>query len=149
MSYNIDQDAVIATADLVGRAGAREFECGYLHDDVPTEEAGWYATATYQGAKIMVDDHPGPVEACEALARRILEGGKCAHCGGLVALSGSGAVAFAEAQMADGSTWTAEEAVAAGQCRWRRIGDRWVRGCEDSHPAPPRPNRAARRKRKR
>lgn len=142
---DINRDAVVAAADLVGRAGAREFEVGWLHDDVPSEEAAWYATATYRGARIMTDDHRGPVEACEALARRILEGGRCAHCGGLVALSDSGAVAFEEAHLVDGTTWTAEQARAAGQCRWRRLGDRWVRGCEDSHPKRG-PNRAARRR---
>lgn len=143
---DIDQDAVVAAADLVGRAGARQFECGYLDDD--PAKADWYATATLKGAKIIVEDHPGPVEACEALARRILEGGKCAHCGGLVALSDNGAVAFGEAVMADGSTWTAEEAAEAGQCRWMRMGDRWVRGCLATHPSPTGPNRAERRRRK-
>jgi hypothetical protein len=146
MTANIDQDAVIAAVDLVGRAGAKQFEVGYLHDDVPTEEAGWYATATYRGAKIMEQDHPGPVEACEALARRLLTGAKCTGCGGLVALSDGGAVAAKSATMIDGSTWTAEEARAAGQCRWRRMGDRWVRGCDGQQQ---RPNRAERRRRRR
>jgi hypothetical protein len=34
---------------MAGRAGAREFEIGYLHDDVPLEDAGWYAHVQYQG----------------------------------------------------------------------------------------------------
>ncbi len=143
---SLDQDAVVAAVDLVGRAGARNFEVGYLHDDVLTEEAGWYAHAQYRGARITEEDHRGPVEACEALARRLLTGAKCQHCGGLVALSDSGAVAYDDVTMADGSKWTADEAAAAGQCRWRRMGDRWVRGCEASHPAP---NRAARRQQRR
>ena len=45
----IESDAVIACADLVGRTGAKEFQVGYLHDDVPVEQAGWYAHAQYQG----------------------------------------------------------------------------------------------------
>jgi len=42
---NLDEDALIAAADLVGRTGATGFEIGYLHDDVPAEKAGWYAHA--------------------------------------------------------------------------------------------------------
>src|SRR6202035_2515601 len=37
-----DEDAVKACADLVGRTGAKSFECGYLRDNVPAEQAGWY-----------------------------------------------------------------------------------------------------------
>lgn len=139
-----DDDAVQAAADLVGRSGARELEIGYLHDDVPSEQAGWYAKVTYRGSRLIEEDHRGPVEACEALARRILLGAKCAHCGGLVALSDDGAVAFAQAHMADGTTWTAKQAMATKQCRWRRHGNRWVRGCETAPPNQP--NRAARRR---
>lgn len=138
-----DNDALTAATDLVGRSGARELEIGYLHDDVPSDQAGWYATATYQGAKITEEDHKGPVEAAEALARRILLGAKCAHCQGLVALGDGPTFAFAEAAMADGTKWKAEEAAAAGRCRWTRHGDRWVRGCETPEP---RPNRATRRR---
>lgn len=125
----IDQDAVIAAADLVGRSGAREFEIGYVNDDVPVEQAAWYAQAVYKGARILVENHRGPAEAAEALARRIMTGAKCAHCGGLVALSDAGAFVFERQEMADGTTWGPEQAAAAGQCRWRRIGDRWERGC--------------------
>lgn len=126
---NLDQDAVIACADLVGRAGATEFQIGYLHDDVPADQAGWYAHAQYKGARITAEDHPGPAEAADALACQLLAGARC-RCGRLVALSDHGAVAF-EGQMADGSTWSVEEARAAGQCRWRRVGPRWEMGCPD------------------
>lgn len=129
MTMRFDQDAVVAAADLVARSGGREFEIGYLHDDVPIEEAGWYAKATFRGGVVVEEDHRGPVEAAEALASRLLTGAKCSHCGGLVALSDRGAFAFQEAHLVDGSRWTAAEAAAAGQCRWRREGDRWVRGC--------------------
>lgn len=30
---------------------------------------------------------------------------------------------------------------------WRRMGDRWVRGCEQTNPTPKGPNRAERRRR--
>lgn len=122
-------DAAIAAVDLVGRSGATDFTWGYLHDDVPSEEAGWYAHAQYRGARITVEDQPGPVEAMEALARKVLTGGKCTGCGRLVALSDAGAVAYERSHLVDGSEWTIEQARAAGQCRWRRVGKRWEMGC--------------------
>ena len=125
-----DDDALAAAVDLVGRTGARSFEVGYLHDDVPAERASWWAHAQMRGTRITAEDHRGPVEAAEALARKLLTGGKCTACGGLIALSDAGAVAY-PGTMADGSTWTEEEIRAARQCRWRRVGPRWERGCGD------------------
>ena len=124
-----DEDAVKACADLVGRTGATSFECGYLHDDVPAEEAGWYATAVFKGTKITAEDKSSPAEACHELAVRLLSGGQCQHCRKLVTLSPFGAVAH-DVTLVGGRTWTAEEQAAAGLCRWRRAGDKWVRGCD-------------------
>lgn len=126
---NLDEDALIAAADLVGRTGAKGFEIGFVHDDVPVEEAAWYAHAQYQGARITEEGHTGPVQAAEALARRLLEGGKCTKCGGLVALSSRGAVVYPGSKLSDGTPWGVPEARAARQCRWTRMGDRWVAGC--------------------
>lgn len=123
-------DEVIATVNLVGRTGAKNLEIGYLHDDVPSERADWYAHAQYKGARIIAEHHTGPVEALEALASRLLTGAKCAHCGGLVALSKDAAFAYFRSHLVDGTTWNAAQAAAAGQCHWRRDGARWVRGCE-------------------
>lgn len=134
-------EAVIACADLVGRAGARGFQIGYLHDDVPVELAGWYAYAQYQGARITESDHVGPAEAAEALARRLLTGAKC-RCGRLVALSRDGARAF-NSVLADGSRFTVEDAQRVGQCLWVRQGRRWEPSC----PVPSdRPSRRDRRR---
>lgn len=145
-----DEDALVAAVDLVGRTGARNFEVGYLHDDVPMADAGWYAHAQYQGARITEEDHRGPVEAAEALARRLLSGAKCARCGRLVALTDHGAYFPGEvAHLADGTTWTREEAEAAGQCRWTRQGRRWAMGCEHGNHEDRRTDRAARRRRER
>lgn len=106
MSPHINDDVVIACADLVGRAGASGFEIGYLHDDVPVEEAGWYAHAQYRGARITVEDHRSPTGAALALAERLLSGATC-RCRKPVTLSG-------------------------GQpgCRWRLAGQRWEPGCD-------------------
>ncbi len=137
-------DVVIACADLVGRAGARGFEIGYLHDDVPVELAGWYAHAQYRGARIQVADQPGPAQAADALARRILTGAKC-RCGRLASLSPDGAIAYSDTAMADGTRWTVQEARAAGQCLWRRRGQRWEPSCP---PPSGRPSRWERRSRR-
>jgi hypothetical protein len=105
----MNDDIVIACADLVGRCGASGFEIGYLHDDVPVEEAGWYAHASYRGARITVENHRSPASVALALAQRLLSGGTC-RCRKPVTLSDD----------VDG-------------CRWRLMGARWEPGCN----APP------------
>ena len=126
-----DEDRLVAAVRLCGRAGAKQFQLGYLHDDVPMAEAGWYAHVQYRGARIIAEDCASPADAADELARRILTGARC-KCGKLVALSAGGAFAFHRVVMSDGTTWTAEEAARAGQCRWRRIGPRWVMGCQET-----------------
>ncbi|MFB4294819.1 hypothetical protein ACBI99_44820 [Nonomuraea sp. ATR24] len=143
-----DGDAVRAAADLVQRTGARRLEIGYLHDNVPVEHAGWYAQAQYRGARITESDHPGPAEAAEALARRLLQGGQCQHCHRTVALSDQAPAAYVDGHLMEGRRWTADQARAAGTCWWRRIGDRWERGCDGPIPPPaPRVQKKPKRKR--
>jgi hypothetical protein len=102
-------DAVEACADLVNRTGSSGFELGYVHDGVPVDQAGWYAHATYQGARIMVDEHRSPSAAALALAERILRGGRC-RCGRPVTLADD-----------------------QPGCRWRLMGKQWQSSCD----APP------------
>jgi hypothetical protein len=99
-------DAVIACAELADRAGARHFEFGYQREGVPMEDAGWYATVSYQGARIMTDEHRSPTAAAMALAERLLRGATC-RCRQPVALSDD------------------QEG-----CRWRLMGQRWKPGCD-------------------
>jgi hypothetical protein len=122
------QQRVVAAADLVARTGARQFDIGYLHDDVPADKAGWYAIAMYRGGRITTENHAHPADAAEALARRLLTGAKC-KCGKLVALDESGAVAFIDPVMTDGTSFPIGTAARAGTCRWRRDGQRWVSAC--------------------
>lgn len=75
-----DMPELEACLDLAGRCGAKAFEIGYLHDDVPVEEAGWWASLQYLGARIMVDEQPSPEAAAKELAARILRGATC-RCG--------------------------------------------------------------------
>jgi len=106
MSVEIYVDAVLACMDLVGRAGASGFEIGFIRDDVPIEEAGWYALATYRGTRIMTGEHRSPSTAAMALAERLLRGAAC-RCGKLVALSDD-----------------------ASGCRWQLMGKEWKPSCE-------------------
>ena len=120
-----DRDKVLACADLVGRAGARQFEIGFLNDRPPHR---WYAHAQYRGARIQVENHDTCPDAAMALAEKLLTGAKC-RCGRLVSLRPDGAIAFRKMTMADGTEWTGEQAAKAGQCRWRLAGDRWEPSC--------------------
>lgn len=125
-----DEDRLIAAVDLCGRAGARQFEVGYVNEDATTiAEAGWYAHAQYKGARLFVENCASPADAADELARQVLTGAKC-KCGRLVALSAGGAFAFRRVVMSDGTTWTAEEAARAGLCRWTRQGRRWRQACD-------------------
>lgn len=113
----IDQDAMDAALELVGRTGAQNIQIGYP-DDVPEDNPGstWYARAEFRKGQVHMANHPGPVEALEALARRLMQGGMCTHCGKTITLSDpqepTGTVEF---------------------CRWTRQGAHWVRGCTATH----------------
>lgn len=108
-------DRIIAAVDLIGRSGARSLEFGYLWDDVPVDQAGWWAHATYRGRRVMVDsDLAGPAEALEALTLRILDGAECQLCHQTVSLP--------------------PHDLALGTCRWYRSGARWQPGCTPDRP---------------
>lgn len=130
MTVDLNEDAIRACANLVQRMGAREFHIGYMHEGVPAEQAGWYGHAQFRGARITADDHIGPVQAADALCERLLTGAQCLVCKSLVALRDDGAIVYEKQTLLDGRQWNAEDARRAGTCRWRRVGPKWVRGCE-------------------
>lgn len=103
------QDAALAIADLCHRTGATQLEVGYLHDDVPNSKAGWYAHAQFRGVRVIYESSVGPIDACDGLARHLLEGGGCTHCDRRITLLSSGR---------------------SRRCRYRRIGSRWERSCD-------------------
>jgi hypothetical protein len=134
---DLDEDRMVAAVAMIGRTGATAFTFGY--QDEQTEviaEADWYAQAYYKGTRVITEHHPDPVTAAEDLLRRLLEGGVCTHCGGLVALSERGATIHPGTRLLDGSVMTEERARSMHQCHYRRVGKTWVRGCEDAHPHP-------------
>lgn len=106
-----DEAMLMACVDLVGRAGASEFDLGYLHDDVPIDKAGWYASAKYRGARIIAENRPSPVDAAYGLAVKLLTGARC-KCGRIVSLE-----------------WTEDK----GRCVWAVRNKRWESTCD----APP------------
>ncbi len=124
----VDEKRLFAATDLVTRTGSVGFEIGYLNDDVPAEDADWWAAALYKGARITTEHHKGPVEAAEALAVKLLTGARC-KCGKLVNIAGIGAFAFRNPVMADGKPFPVAEAAAAGQCKWEIAGTRWESAC--------------------
>lgn len=125
----LDEDAMFAALDLIGRTGAREMQVGYLHDDVPPEKADWWAHAQYRGARIVAEHHAGPVEALESLAERLLTGGKCTQCGKFTTLRDDGGIVFPGARLADGTVVNVDEARSVGFCHWHRVGRTWLKGC--------------------
>jgi hypothetical protein len=124
-----DEDVMYAAVDLIGRTGAREMQVGYLHEDVPSSKADWWAHAQYRGARVSVEHHTGPVQALEALAERLIVGGKCAHCGKYTTLHSDGGIVYPDGLLADGTRVDVEEARRVGFCHWQRINRSWVRGC--------------------
>jgi hypothetical protein len=116
-----DMDKLIAAVDIVGRAGGMDFECGY--DDSKTAPNWWYANCRTRDGQSrsgfhnrISSEHPGPAEAAEKLARKLINGGTCTHCGRVITLSRTGL-----AVAGDGSA----------VCFWTRQGKRWERGCTE------------------
>lgn len=104
----LNDDRLVAAVSLVGRTGASDFEIGYLRDDVPIHEAEWWAKANYQGTRVYVQNRAGPVQAAEALARKVANGGLCTGCAKIIKV-GRGP---------------------ASKCVWTRVGDDYLRGCD-------------------
>jgi hypothetical protein len=116
----VNDDVVVALADLAGRSGARDLNIGWDCPHVPAADDGhscgqvtWWASVSYQGARLMVDQHHAPSVAALALAERILDGASC-RCGQRVTLTDD-----------------------RPGCRWRLAGPRWEPSCDvPSLPVP-------------
>ena len=105
--FDLDEEALQAGIDLCGRSGARSIEIGFQNEDATSiEDADWYATASLKGARLSAEHKEDPVEAVEALARKVLRGARCRRCGKTIKL---------------GRT--------SSGCRWTRDGERWKPGC--------------------
>lgn len=67
-----------AAVDLIGRTGAQGFQFRYSDDEQPIV---WFAVALYGDDRAEVDAALDPLRAVLRLAERIVDGGKCTHCG--------------------------------------------------------------------
>jgi hypothetical protein len=124
-------DAGEAAIPMIGHLGAKALEFGYANDDATTVADGdWYASAHYKGTRMTVEHFTSPGEALNALCEKLLTGGICQHCNGLVTIEDGGARAFIGQPMLDGTIMTLERAVTMPHCRWKRDGKVWQRGCE-------------------
>jgi hypothetical protein len=113
-------DAILACADLAARSGGTEFEVGYMDEEATrVEDAMWYAHVNYHGARLFIDDQPSPAHACELLARRILNGGKCTNCGRETKTIG---FAFPGG--------FPKRPAKSRFCQWRRKGTKWMPLCK-------------------
>ena len=114
-----DLAAMVATADLAGRAGAHSFELSWScpHDvegsdgDHYCASLVWTASCRYRGARVIGASASSPFVAVVSIAEKLLKGAGC-KCGRLVSLS----------------------ALDPG-CRWRLdlLSERWESSCD----APP------------
>lgn len=82
-----DRAVLTHTVAAVGRTGARGIEIGHLEDgDVPIDQARWYATAQYRGAKVSCDEQTSPIAAVVGLYAMLAAGGTCVTCRRTVAI---------------------------------------------------------------
>lgn len=114
----LNEPVLLAAIEVLGRANAQEFEVGYLDDTDDWRDARWWATVRWRGTRVTVENHRGPSEAADALARRILNGGTCTHCGKTIRLTTSRPKGSARKKL----------------CAWRRVDHLWVRGCTHRIP---------------
>lgn len=107
-------DAVVASADLVRRAGGVEFEISWDCPHLPTDEINddhscphvvWTCSAQWKGHRLWSVPHPLPDEAATDLARKVLRGATC-KCLKTVVLSES-----------------------EKGCQWKLRRNRWEPGC--------------------
>lgn len=114
----LHEPQLLAAIEVVGRANASDFEVGYLEDADDPTVMRWWATARWRGTRVTVEGHRTPGLAAEALARRLLEGGTCTHCGRRIALTLHRPKGSARKKL----------------CAWRRVDLTWVRGCASRIP---------------
>lgn len=124
MPENTDMDRLIAAYDLVARVGGVDFVVGY-DDDLP-EEYWWFARVESNNGAIQAEikGATSPDVAAEKLARKLVNGGRCASCGLVTSLR------VVEVQ---GPMTHVTESSGPGICIWHREGKQWIRGCHMTH----------------
>lgn len=106
-----DADTYDATQTVFQRAGANSYWYGYSGDARKPLRSLWFATVRIGSHELTAGNYPDPLAATDMLARKMLEESMCNFCGNSVTLGDE-----------RGHT-----------CRWRRMGDEWIRGCTQTH----------------
>ena len=132
---DLDQERLNAALELIGRCAANELELGWT-DDAGPRPGEWYATASYKGARIIVEDQHGPEDAAEALALKLLAGGQCVHCGRVATAIRDGEVFTVAGHPVLDPSRLGQSVDAGLICARRRVGEHWQRGCDGGHQAP-------------
>ena len=76
-------DALVACVDIVGRMGAREFQIRYSDDEEPTV---WFCVCVHRDGHAVAAGMD-PISAAYKLAQEVVDGGVCAHCRRVSALT--------------------------------------------------------------
>jgi hypothetical protein len=78
---HLDEPRLLAAVDLIRRTGASSFQIRYSDDEQPIV---WFVVSTHvvDGHEVHeVDASLDPVRAALRLCERLVDGGRCAHCG--------------------------------------------------------------------
>jgi hypothetical protein len=136
----LDEDRMLAAVEVIGRAGATNFEVGYLDDEVPSEMARWWASAKWRGTKVLVEDETGPDVAAEALAFKVIVPGQCVHCGRTITVRRIDDDGTPLIYTISGHPLLDEDAIEEtgldALCVWNRRGRHWLRGCDGGYDRP-------------
>lgn len=116
-----DEVYLIAALELIGRTGALSVTIGYDEDapeDTPADAMIWYAECVYGTDKIGRYGKTSPITAAVTLARRLINGGVCTHCGRICSV----------ATDVGPSSWRT-----TSFCTWRYDSEKrsYLRGCRD------------------
>lgn len=142
----VDNERLTAAIELIGRCAANALELGWT-DDTGPRPGEWFASARYRGARVTVEDQEGPEAAAEALALKLVAGGRCVMCGRTTTASSIDPDDGTPLVMFVGGHPELDEEVIEYRpidelrrtlCITYRDGSHWLRGCDGGHGTPPR-----------
>lgn len=113
-----DVKVIAAVVDVLSRASCSDFEIAF--DDEKEPEHAWAAHCELRGGEDATVRHwSSPEEAAVRLARKVLNGSRCASCARIMTVI---------------ATDTApRSSLEHRYCFWTREGTQFVRGCRDTH----------------
>lgn len=113
-----DVKRIAASIDLLSHTGYTDAEIAF--DDERESNKAWSARVLDpNGVEEITRGWFSPEVAIERLARRLLNGGRCAHCGRVTSIGAF----IGESRNRQYDTY----------CIWERFGTQYVRGCRETH----------------